>query len=108
MAGIKRHFSHFTLTEYYQWHYCDYMIVSIRESKARLSELVGKAEAGEEIMITVRGRPAARIVGIPRAVREVEMRSWAKERHAALKQTFSGSASDSSSDILNELRSERY
>ncbi len=34
------------------------MIVSVRESKARLSKLVSKANAGEEVVITVRENPA--------------------------------------------------
>ena len=33
--------------------------ISLAEAKARLSELVDRAEAGEQIMITRHGRPAA-------------------------------------------------
>ena len=36
--------------------------VSIRMAKARFSELVERAAAGEEIVITRRGRPVARLV----------------------------------------------
>ncbi|MHB9476911.1 type II toxin-antitoxin system Phd/YefM family antitoxin [Mesorhizobium sp. W016] len=38
------------------------MNVSITEAKAKLSELVGRAEAGEEIVITRHGKIAARLV----------------------------------------------
>jgi prevent-host-death family protein len=36
--------------------------VAIAEAKDRLSELVAAAEAGEEIVITRHGKPAARLV----------------------------------------------
>jgi prevent-host-death family protein len=38
------------------------MEVGIRELKAHLSELLGRAGAGESIVITDRGRPVARLV----------------------------------------------
>jgi prevent-host-death family protein len=40
--------------------------VSIAEAKAKLAALVGRAEAGEEIILTRHGRPAARLVPIRR------------------------------------------
>ena len=40
------------------------MIASVRVAKARLSELLGRAAAGEEIVITSSGRPKAKLVGI--------------------------------------------
>ena len=36
---------------------------SVAEAKTRLSELLDRVEAGEEIVITRRGRPIARIAG---------------------------------------------
>lgn len=38
------------------------MNVSIAEAKAKLSELVSRAEAGEEIVLTRHGKVAARLV----------------------------------------------
>lgn len=40
------------------------MNVGIRELKARLSEYVRKAARGEQILVTDRGRPVARLEGI--------------------------------------------
>ncbi|MFP6663863.1 MAG: type II toxin-antitoxin system Phd/YefM family antitoxin [Deltaproteobacteria bacterium] len=40
------------------------MDISIYEAKAALSKLVRRAAAGEEIVITRHGRPAARIVAL--------------------------------------------
>ena len=39
------------------------MTVGIRELKAKLSEYVGRAANGEQIVVTDRGRPVARLVG---------------------------------------------
>ena len=45
--------------------YTDIMIASVRTTKARLSELLEGAAAGEEVVITSDGRPKAKLVGIP-------------------------------------------
>lgn len=42
--------------------------VNIYEAKTRLSQLVARAEAGEEIIIARGGRPAARLVSFRSAV----------------------------------------
>ena len=38
------------------------MDISVTEAKAQLTELVRRAEAGEDIVLTRHGKPAARIV----------------------------------------------
>lgn len=43
------------------------MAVGIRELKAHLSEYVGRAAGGEEIVVTDRNRPVARIVAYDNA-----------------------------------------
>ncbi len=43
--------------------------VAIAEAKAHLSALVGRVEAGEEIVIARRGKPVARLVSEPRTMR---------------------------------------
>lgn len=40
--------------------------VSVEEAEARLSELLSRAEAGEEVVILRRGKPVARIVAVER------------------------------------------
>lgn len=45
--------------------------VGVREAKARLSRLLARAEAGEEIVIARNGKPAARLVACkPRGKRQ--------------------------------------
>lgn len=45
------------------------MDVGIYEAKSKLSQLVEKAEAGEEVILTRRGRPVAKIVNVARSSR---------------------------------------
>ncbi len=40
------------------------MHVPLSEAKARLTDLVRQAEAGEEVVLTRHGRPAARIIAV--------------------------------------------
>ncbi len=41
--------------------------IGIKQARIRFPELVQRAEAGEEIVITRQGRAVARLVGAPRA-----------------------------------------
>ena len=45
--------------------------VTVAEAKARLSELLKQVEAGEEVMITRRGKLVARIKGIGKKYKPV-------------------------------------
>lgn len=52
------------------------MNISLTDAKARLTELVRRAEAGEEIVLTRRGAPVARLTVEPRErVRSPEARA---------------------------------
>lgn len=44
--------------------YSSRMIASVRSAKARFSELLERAAAGEEIVIAAAGRPKAKLVGL--------------------------------------------
>ncbi len=44
------------------------MNIGVFEAKTRLSELIERAERGEEVVITRRGRPVARIAPLGRRV----------------------------------------
>lgn len=43
--------------------------VGIKQARQELPDLVDRAEAGEEIVITRQGRPVAKITAIPRSPR---------------------------------------
>ncbi|HET9702179.1 MAG TPA: type II toxin-antitoxin system prevent-host-death family antitoxin [Burkholderiales bacterium] len=74
--------------------------VNLADAKAHLSELVSKAEAGEETIITRRGQPVARLV--PVAAPKKALRSLADFRATLPK------ARKSSADLIRKLRDEGY
>jgi len=78
------------------------MIMTLRESKAKLSKLVERAAAGEEILITVRGKPRARLV----AATKVRLEGWDREL-LALQQKYSLMPRNDVS-VVEELREERH
>lgn len=83
------------------------MQATLRESKAKLSEFVERASAGEEVVITVRGKPKARLCpveGEPRFtgatfVRELES---AQSRYRVR-----GKAVHPSEKLVSDLREDR-
>ena len=74
--------------------------INLAEAKAHLSELVSKAESGEETVITRRGHPVARLV--PVTAPKTALRSLAEFRAALPK------ARKSSAQLIRELRNEGY
>lgn len=62
---------------------CSVDIVGLRELRQHASELVRRVEAGEEVIITVAGRPSARLV-------PVASRTWRQWRDVA--ELFEGPA----------------
>lgn len=46
--------------------------ISLADAKAHLSELVDRAEAGESIDITRRGKPVARLTAVARPRKRIE------------------------------------
>jgi prevent-host-death family protein len=82
------------------------MIASLRESKARLSELVERVSRGEDVLITVRGKVRARLTkaGLPEAHPDLE--SWAGELARLQRQYATGRRNAPVDDILKEDRGE--
>jgi len=72
--------------------------VTLAEAKAHLSRLLDEVEAGEEIVITRRGRPVARIspVELPRL--PVRSRAEFRKRLPGWRKA--------SAELLNEMREE--
>lgn len=61
------------------------MDVGIYEAKSRLSQLVERVEAGEEIVLTRRGRPVAKIVNVAPAAKRDRARLMREVRALAAK-----------------------
>lgn len=74
--------------------------VNLAEAKAHLSELVSKAQSGEETIITRRGQPVAKLV--PIAAPKKALRSLSDFRATLPK------ARKSSAELIRELRDEGY
>lgn len=83
------------------------MQITLRESKAKLSELVERASGGEEVVITVRGHPKVRLCPMDTEplfsgkdfVRELES---VQSRYRVR-----GKVSPASEKIVSELREDR-
>jgi prevent-host-death family protein len=51
------------------------MQVSVTEAKGKLTDLVRRAEAGEEVMLTRHGHPAVLLVAVAQEVQKVDRRA---------------------------------
>ena len=84
------------------------MITNLREAKSNLSQLVQLAAGGEEVIITVRGRPMARLTSVvPREMQEVARKEWADELSAAAEAACVGQRKSTKQAFWDELREER-
>ena len=81
------------------------MVVSLRTGKAKLSSLIARAERGEEVLITVRGRPRARLTALP-APKEAAMASWVAELRA-LHRVIGGRRNLPAAKVVSDLREDR-
>jgi prevent-host-death family protein len=55
------------------------MVTTLRESKAKLSELVERASRGEDVLITVRGTVKARLTKVEASPAGFDGRAWVGE-----------------------------
>ncbi len=83
------------------------MYATLRESKAKLSSLVERASAGEEVVITVRGHPKARLCPID-AEPLFEGRDFVRELETIqTKYRVRGKNASPSEEIISTLREDR-
>ena len=77
------------------------MQISVTEAKAQLTELVRRAEAGDEVVLTRHGVAAVRLVPI-KAVPDAKARRAVLDRvrHAALAKACPGPSAARSQDFL--------
>ncbi len=75
--------------------------VSVSEAKAQLTDLVRRAEAGDEVVLTRHGQPAVRLVPI-RAVgdRQARRRLMEEVRRKASQKAVQGPGAARSQDFL--------
>ena len=82
------------------------MITTLRESKAKLSELVARAQAGEDVVITVHGEPRARLTAIRPDNRSARTR-WAALLRRLQRKYATGERCGNADSIVRELREDR-
>jgi prevent-host-death family protein len=74
---------------------------SITEAKAQLTELVRRAEAGDEIVLTRHGRPAVRLVPVRAAVDRKRRRAVLEAARASgVRRAVQGGEAARSQDFL--------
>ena len=83
------------------------MTVGIRELKAHLSEYVRRASRGEQILVTARGKPVARLVSLGNTsmIDQGIAEGWIiPPTEEGLKPILPGRASRSTAEVLDEDR----
>lgn len=83
------------------------MVKTLRESKAKLSELVERASQGEDVLITVRGKVKARLTRAGGERTASDRAAWVEELRAFQKANRRGPVKSSIEEILSELRKDR-
>lgn len=83
------------------------MVKTLRESKAKLSELVERASQGEDILITVRGKVKAKLTQAPQQ-KKLDMKAWAEDLRAMQQKYSTGKAVLPIEKILEDIREERF
>ena len=84
------------------------MITNLREAKAQLSMLVQRAAAGEEIIITVHGRPTARMTAVTTpAGSSADARQWMHELALEAEAARCGELRGTTQEQWDDLRAER-
>lgn len=78
------------------------MRISVTDAKAQLTDLVRRAEAGEEVVLTRHGQPAVRLAPVRPAVRDAVARRGvvAAAREAARMKATPGPSAARSQDEL--------
>ena len=88
--------------------YCDYMTTTLREAKARLSEMVKRASRGEEVVITVHGKETAKLVAVPKRPKKRNKEKWLAELHELRRKYSTGRIGISAQEIQDWDREDRF
>lgn len=84
------------------------MVTNLREAKSRFSELVRLASEGEEILITVRGEPMAKLTGVSYGGgRSGDLTEWIAELTDAAAREAVGVEESTPQAYWDESRSDR-
>ena len=89
--------------------YVPSMTATLRESQADLQRLVELASRGEEVVITVDGKPKAKLTsaGAPSPIESPDIASWVKDLEELRRKYSTGNTGPTVDQILAEDRAER-
>jgi prevent-host-death family protein len=76
------------------------MEISLTDAKARLTEIVRRAEAGDEVVLTRHGQPAVRLVPVKKRLTREERRALLEELRGAASSATPGPNAARSQDFL--------
>jgi prevent-host-death family protein len=74
--------------------------ISVTEAKGQLTELVRRAEQGEEIILTRHGHPAARIIAVKQQIDREKRKALLEALYEAGKHATPGPSAARSQDYL--------
>jgi prevent-host-death family protein len=83
------------------------MTATLRETKAKLSEMVKRASQGEEVIITVHGKEMAKLVGLPTRPKKFDKKKWLAELAHLRRKYSTGRRSRTAEEIVSEGREDR-
>jgi prevent-host-death family protein len=88
--------------------YGDHMTTTLREAKARFSEMVKRASRGEEVVITVHGKETAKLVAVPKPNKKIDKEKWLRELDKIRQENWTGRYGKSAQEIQDDDRAERF
>ena len=83
------------------------MTATLRETKAKLSEMVKRAANGEEVVITVHGKEVAKLIGVRHKEKKLDKKKWLAELAQLRRKTWTGRYGISAQEIQDEDRADR-
>jgi prevent-host-death family protein len=84
------------------------MVTTLREAKARFSEMVKRASRGEEVVITVHGKETAKLVAVPKRNKKIDKEKWLRELDKLREENWTGRYGKSAQEIQDEDRTDRF
>ena len=88
--------------------YSDHMTTTLREAKARFSEMVKRASRGEEVVITVHGKETAKLVAVPKRAKKRDKEKWLAELDELRRKYSTGKIGISAQEIQDWDRGDRF
>ena len=84
------------------------MIATLRQTKAKLSEMVKLASQGEEVVITVHGKEMAKLVGLPKRAKKLDKKKWLAKLARLRRKTGTGIVGITAQEIQDKDRADRF